>query len=159
MKRSYSRLVHLFFYSLCIFILISVCTMPITIGEKFINSFAWIYFILSYAYFFDENPPRVFRVENLYGTDKEEKYRDYMNELIGISQHSLSLMRKIQLHEDYSTVNKSIIELNERYVELKQLNPPRFYLEKHHAVLEDIKGFLTSLSDGDYHLVSNKTEL
>lgn len=129
--------------------------MPIPVGEKVILSFAWVYLVLVYAYFFDENPPKFLRVELLY--DKDVYDREYLDQLLGVSQQSLSLMRKIQLHEDYRVVNQGIEELNEKYFELQRLSPPRKYLEKHREILNDIAGFLEGLNEGNYHLVHSQT--
>lgn len=157
MKLTLSRIVHLFYYALSLFIVVAVCTIPISIGDKVIHSFAQIYLVLIYAYFFDESPPKFLRVEYLYGVATEEYNKDYLNDLLGLCQYSLSLMRKIQLHEDYAVVNQSILELTKKYVELKRLTPPKDYMERHLAILEDIQGFLEGVKEGDYYIAQGKT--
>lgn len=156
MKLSLSQLSHTVFYAASLFIIVAVLTMPISIGDKIIHSFAWIYLVLAYAYFFDEAPPKFLRIELLY--DKDLYDREYLDQLLGVSQQSLSLMRKIQLHEDYRVVNRSIEELQERYFELKRLSPPNKYSEKHYEILEDISCFLEGLKDGDYRLVHSQAQ-
>lgn len=156
MKLSISQLVHMVFYGISIFIIIAVCTMPISIGDKVIHTFAWVYLVLIYAYFFDENPPKFLRIELLYDKDLYDK--EYLDKLLGISHQSLSLMRKIQLHEDYRVVNNSIEELRQKYLELKRLSPPSKYVEKHDEILNDIDGFLEGLKEGDYRLAHSQTQ-
>ncbi len=158
MKLTVSRLTHAVFYSCSLFIVVAVWTMPISIGEKVIHSFAWIYLALAYAYFFDEKPPRFMRVELLYGAATEEYNNAYLDELLGLSQYSLSLMRKIQLHEDHKVVNQCIEELNQQYWELQRLSPPQQYHERHQEILSDIDGFLKGLQEETYYLVQGQTK-
>jgi hypothetical protein len=158
MKLTVSQITHTVFYACCLFIVVAVCTMPVSIEEKVIHSFAWIYLVLAYAYFFDEKPPKFLQVELLYGTATEDYNKEYLDELLGVSQHSLSLMRKIQFHEDYRIVNRSIEELNQRYSQLKRLSPPQKHSARHQEILNDINGFLEGLSEGDYYLVHSRTK-
>lgn len=157
MSRAFNRLLHAAFYLAVLFIATMVLTMPITIEEKIVHTFAWVYLVLAYAYFFDENPPKFLRVEYLYGTAKNEYHKDYVDELVMLSQHSLSLMRKIQMNEDYRIVNKSISELEQRYRQLKKLSPPTDYHDSHLAILQDVEGFLKGLEQGNYHLIHGQT--
>jgi|HigsolmetaAR206D_1030411.scaffolds.fasta_scaffold00003_99 hypothetical protein len=159
MKLTLNRYLHLIFYLTSLFIIVSVLLMPLEAWEKVIHSFAWIYLVLLYAYFFDENPPKFLRVELLYGTATEEYYNEFFEKLLSLSQYSLSLMRKIQLHEDYQEVNQSISELEQKYHEIKQLNPPAKYADRHQAIVEDIRVFLDGLKDGDYYIGPHRTTL
>lgn len=157
MKRTINRSLHYIFYLTSLFIMVSVLAMPLTWEEKVIHTFAWVYLVLLYAYFFDENPPKICRVELLYGTATEEYYREFIEELLTTSQYALSLMRKIQLHEDYKEVNKSIHELEKQFHLLKRMNPPTKYQDRHQAILEDVQSFLDGLKDGDYYIGSHQT--
>lgn len=159
MKLTLNRSLHLIFYLTSLFIIVSVLTMQLEVWEKIIHSFAWIYLVLLYAYFFDENPPKFLRVELLYGTATEEYHNEFFEELLALSQYSLSLMRKIQLHEDYREVNRSILELEKKYHEIKRMNPPEKYADRHRAIMEDIRGFLDGLKDGDYYIGPHRTTL
>lgn len=154
MKATVERAIHVVYYLTSLFIVVTVLTFSIPLGEKMIHTFAWIYLVLLYAYFFDENPPKFLRVELLYGAAKEEYYNEFFDELLALSHTSLSLMRKIQLHTDYQEVNRSIYELEEKYRQIKRLTPPPKYEDRHQAILDDIYGFLEGLKDGDYHISS-----
>lgn len=155
MSHVFSRMIHVCFYTLSLFIIVSICIIPISIGEKIIHSFAWIYLTLTYAYFFDESPPKILRIEYLYGASNDESSKNaYLDKLLSVSQESLSLMRKIQLHQDYQVVNHSISELKRKQAELKKMTPPKVYTNRHREILEDVQEFLSAVSKGDYR-VSN----
>lgn len=158
MKAILERTIHTVFYLTSLFIVVTVLTFSISVEEKIIHTFAWVYLVLLYAYFFDENPPKFLRVELLYGTAKEEYYNEFFEELLSLSHASLSLMRKIQLHSDYQEVNRSIYELEQKYHQIRRLTPPPKYAERHQAILDDIQGFLEGLKDGNYHINSYQTK-
>lgn len=152
MKFAIMRIIHLTIYTICFFIPVFVFTLQIPLAEKFIHAFAWCYISIAYAYFCDKNPPRFLQIENLYGVASQEKDKEYLDELLGLSHSALSLMRQIQLHQDYDVVNKSIEELKGKYNQLKKLSPPHYYKQRHHEILFDIKEFLTGLDEGNYYL-------
>lgn len=151
-----SKFIHHTFYGLSFFIVVSVFTMPISLVEKGIHTFSWIYLVLAYAYFFDGNPPKCLRVKSF--IDAFEKETEFLDDFILLTQETLNLMRKIQLHEDFRIVNQSIEELNQRYKALKRLTPPIRYQEKYDGIMREIDGFLDGLLEGDYYLVQTQTK-
>lgn len=156
MAYSINRCLHIAFYVVTMFIVIAVLFMPLSIAEKIVHTYAWLYIVWVYAYFFDEKPPKIFRIEYLYGTAKKEYHKEYVERVIILSQHSLALMRKIQMNEDYQVVNQSISDLERRYKQLMRLIPPDTYHESHLSIVQDVKAFLDSLENGDYYLVQQR---
>lgn len=146
------RVINNIYYLSCLFTIFAVSTMPIPLIDKGIHTFAWIYLLMVYAYFFDDRPPKLLNVRDM--LDLTDKENEFLEKLLNVSHVSLSLMRKIQLHEDWRVVNQSISELDEYYRELRRLSPPPKYRQRHEEILRDIDGFLEGLKESDFYLVS-----
>ena len=143
--KSLNRIVHNVYYLSCLFIIVAVCTMPISFMEKGFHTFAWTYLIIVYAYFFDDCPPKLLRIRQF--VEENEQEVEFLNELFIISRDMLSLMRKIQFHQDPEVVSQSIDAIKRRRSELLLLTPPDKYRQEYDEIMQNVNDFLDFLQE------------